>query len=84
MKKKSNYDGGLNYNKVFKPTCPHLKFRHKFSNETLSGRQVKDMKTKFKYDDRLNYNKFFQPTCLYIKCKHKIGKLTFWAGRLKI
>jgi hypothetical protein len=32
MKKKSNYDGSFNYNKVFKPTCPRLKYRCKFSN----------------------------------------------------
>ena len=67
MKKKSNYDGRLNYNMFFEPTCLYIRNQHNADKEPLFGRQVKDMKTKSNYDGSLNYNKFFKPTCLHIK-----------------
>jgi hypothetical protein len=39
MKKKSNYDGGLNYNMFFKPTCLYMQINTRLTkNLFLAGR----------------------------------------------
>ena len=46
MIKKTNYDGGLSYNNVFKPTCLYIKFYHKgnFLSNKISANLPKLLK----------------------------------------
>jgi len=65
MKKKSTYDGGLNYNMLLSLPVFRFNIGARLS-KSLFGRQVNDMKKKSTYDGGLNYN-MLKPTCPYIK-----------------
>ena len=57
MNKKTKYDGELNYNKVCKPTCLYIKYKHKSTKNPFLAGRLKIWKRKQNYDDKLKYNK---------------------------